>query len=448
MSRQAKKKSTVRHTRAIQRDRETRPNTAPPEAQIQQYLSELIHPATYAQLDSYRAMGLRERILTLPVMVAFVLSLIWRQLSSVSEAVRVLRREGLLWSAPLDVTQQAVSERLRTLKASLFEAVLSEVLPEMHRRAAARSRPLNPAVARARAHFDSVVALDGSTLDALVRKAGLLRTSEQTPLAGRMAALLDVGTLLPQQIWFTPNAQANDRRFWPEVCEALEASVAEGLKPLVLFDLGLVKHTLLDDLTELGVGLITRLRKGSSYHVTRVLASTDQVRDSLIVLGSTGARCQRQMRLVEVLFQGQWYQYLTNVLDPVVLSARDVASLYRSRWRIEDAFRIVKRLLGLAYFYSGCQNVVELQLWMTWLLYSVVVDLSDAVAEALDKPLQRISFEMVFRGLYHFTQAYHRGEAQDPVRYLAEAKDLGIVKRKRRRSKDPPDKNLTTANSP
>ena len=78
----------------------------------------------------------------------------------------------------------------------------------------------------------------------------------------------------------------------------------------------------------------------------------------------------------------------------------------------------------------------------------MVVDLSDAVAEALDKPLQRLSFEMVFRGLYHFTQAYHRGEAQDPVRYLAEAKDLGIVKRKRRRSKDPPDKNLTTANSP
>ena len=448
MSRHAKKKSTVRHTRAIQRDRQTRPNTAPPDAKIQQRLSELIHPATYAQLDRYRALGLRERTLTLPVMVAFVLSLIWRQLSSVSEAVRVLRREGLLWSAPVDVSQQAVSERLRTLKAPLFEAVLSDVLPQMHRRAAARSRPLNPAVARAHAHFDAVVALDGSTLDGLVRKAGLLRTRAQTPLAGRMVALLDVGTLLPEQIWFTPNAKANDRRFWPEVSQALEASVAEGLKPLVLFDLGLVKHTLLDELTGSGIGFITRLRKGSSYQITQVLAATDQVRDSLIVLGSAGARCQHQMRLVEVRFQGNWYQYLTNVLDPRVLSARDVATLYRSRWRIEDAFRIVKRLLGLAYFYSGSQNVVELQLWMTWLLYSVVVDLSDAVAEALAKPLERISFEMVFRGLYHFTQAYHRGEARDPVRYLAEAKDLGIVKRKRRRSKDPPDKDLTTANSP
>ena len=39
-------------------------------------------------------MGLRQRILTLPVMVAFVLSLIWRQVGSVTEAVRELSKRG------------------------------------------------------------------------------------------------------------------------------------------------------------------------------------------------------------------------------------------------------------------------------------------------------------------------------------------------------------------
>ena len=43
-------------------------------------------------------------------------------------------------------------------------------------------------------------------------------------------------------------------------------------------------------------------------------------------------------------------------------------ALYRQRWRIEDAYAIVKRLLGLAYFWCGAQNAVELQLWATWLL--------------------------------------------------------------------------------
>src|SRR6476660_8002386 len=82
--------SSVRHTRAIQGDRTKRPNTAPPDEQIQARLTELIHPATYAQVETFHAMGLRERILTLPVMMAFVLSLIWRHLGSVSEATRVL----------------------------------------------------------------------------------------------------------------------------------------------------------------------------------------------------------------------------------------------------------------------------------------------------------------------------------------------------------------------
>src|SRR5260370_40965579 len=55
-----KKPSSVRHTRAIQRDRQTRPNTAPPDAQIEARLFELVHPATYAQVAAYQAMGLRE----------------------------------------------------------------------------------------------------------------------------------------------------------------------------------------------------------------------------------------------------------------------------------------------------------------------------------------------------------------------------------------------------
>jgi hypothetical protein len=43
------KKSTVRHTRAIQRDRSKRSNVAPPDAKIEQRLTELIKPVTEAQ---------------------------------------------------------------------------------------------------------------------------------------------------------------------------------------------------------------------------------------------------------------------------------------------------------------------------------------------------------------------------------------------------------------
>jgi hypothetical protein len=71
--------------------------------------------------------------------------------------------------------------------------------------------------------------------------------------------------------------------------------------------------------------------------------------------------------LLEILPQiqvgGRWYRYLTNVLDPQRLPAEYVAELYGQRWRIEDAFNVVKRLLGLAYFYL---DEIESKIIATW----------------------------------------------------------------------------------
>ena len=429
-----RKPSTVRHTRAIQRDRRGRPSVAPSAPQVEARLAELVHPATLAQVAAFRERGLRERALTLPVMVAFVLSLIWRQLGSVSEAIRVLTAEGLLWVEPLAVSQQAVSARLRRFPAALFERVLTDVLPRMHERWLARRRPLPPALAWAHAQFAAVVALDGSTLDVLLRRVGLLREAEQAPLAGRMAALLDVVTRLPRQIWYEEEPQAHDQRFWGRVV----ATLARGT--LLLFDLGFLNYGHFDQLTDLGVWFLTRAAANTAYRVERVLEATAARHDLLVRLGSrAGHRCAHPMRLIEVQHRGRWYRYLTNVTDPQRLPSAYVVALYAERWRVEDAFNAVKRLLGLAYFWTGAANGVMVQVWATWLLYAALVDLTDAVAEALIVPYQDVSLEMVYRGLYHFTQAHHRGAAAEVVAYLAaNAKLLGIVKRKRRRSAQAP----------
>jgi hypothetical protein len=123
------------------------------------------------------------------------------------------------------------------------------------------------------------------------------------------------------------------------------------------------------------------------------------------------------------------------VLDPAILPANVVADLYRRRWRIEEAFLVVKRLLNLSYLWTGSVNGVLLQVWSTWLFFAVLIDLGDAVAEELAVPFDQISLEMVFRGLYHFTRAYHQGQATDPVKYFAatENQDLGVVKRLRQK---------------
>jgi hypothetical protein len=61
------------------------------------------------------------------------------------------------------------------------------------------------------------------------------------------------------------------------------------------------------------------------------------------------------------------------------------------------------------------------------------------VADAVQLPLERISPEMVWRGLYHFNHAYNQGTSTDPIAYLAapENRDLSVVKPIRK-----PPKNL------
>jgi len=118
------------------------------------------------------------------------------------------------------------------------------------------------------------------------------------------------------------------------------------------------------------------------------------------------------------------------VLEPTQLPPDVVADLYARRWQIETAFHLVKRLLGLAYLWTGALNGVKLQIWATWLFYAVLMDLADAVANELEVPTESISVELLFRGLYHFHQAHSRGQATDPIAYFAapENADLDLVK--------------------
>lgn len=433
-----KKASSVRHTRSNQVARGQKQPTLAPDEQTAQRIQEVIHPATLRQVAYYQELGLRERTLTLPVMVAVVISLVWRQLASVSETLRVLQTEGLLWTDPTHVSQQAMSERLRTFPAELFQRVLHDVLPIMQSKWQARNRPLPQEIDWALQHYDQVLAVDGSTLDALVRRVGLLRDRPDHPLAGRMMGLLDVTSRLPVHLWYTEDDQAHDQRFWDEILAVLPA------KTLLLLDLGFTNYKVYAQLMAQQVTFITRCKSNAAYQVQQVLQKRAHLHDTIVLLG----REQLPIRLIEVQYQGTWYRYLTSELDPERLPPLYVVALYWQRWRIEDAYKTVKRLLGLAYFWVGSLNGVALQLWATWLMYAILVDLTDDVADMLALPFNQLSLEMVYRSLYFCTTAFQRGEADHTVTYLADnAKLFGLIKRKRK-----PDSlsllNLTILESP
>lgn len=395
---------------------------------IQERVKSLLTPSVFGQLAYYRSLGLRGRLLSLPVMVAAVLMMLWRQVPSVCELTKLIGREDLFWTPKVKVSQQALSKRLLIFPAELFQRVLMDLLPTLRERWAARQRPLPASIVCARKTFSRIFAVDGSTLEALFRKLDALKDAPPGVLAGKICTVIDLAARLPEHLWFTEDAQAHDATFLDRILAFAQAGT------LWIFDRGFYDFTFFDDLMDKGVHWITRLKSNAVFTVEQVLLQTTEVRDRLILLGGV-TPCRHAVRLIEVRFGRTWYRYVTSVLDPAILPASVVTDLYRRRWRIEEAFLIVKRLLNLSYLWTGSVNGVLLQVWSTWLFFAVLVDLGDAVAEELRLPFDRISLEMVFRSLYYFIQAYNKGEATDPVKYLAapENQDLGVVKRLRKK---------------
>jgi len=389
-------------------------------------LEQLLTPAIFAQSNYYRQLGLRNRILNLPLMLAAVLTLLWRNVPGVRELTRILARQGFLWCKPVKVSNQAMSERFLTFPAEIFERVFKEMLEEFRAKWHSRKqRQLPPSLEFTRAKFERIWACDGSTMEAIFRKLDSLADVPIGQLAGKMGVVIDLITRLPVEIWFIENAKASDTKFEVDILNLATSGT------LLLLDRGFYHFKFWHQLIEQKVHFITRLKKGAVLQFQQVFTNSYSIRDRVVRMGAgTDKMPYVTLRLVEIKSGKTWHSYLTSVLDPLILPPYVVADLYSRRWRIEEAFNTVKRLLGLSYLWTGSINGIKLQLWGTWLFYAVLVDLGDAVADELSLPFDRISLEMVYRGLYHFYVAHQKGLASDPIKYFSDPKnrDLGVVK--------------------
>ena len=349
---------------------------------ISAQISALLTPALAKQKKYCRQLGLRERILTLPLMMAAVLTMLWRDVAGVRELTRMLAREGFLWCDRMKVSQQALSKRFLTFPSELFEQVFSEILPLLEEKWHQRNhRPLPESVQFTKRRFEKIWIADGSTLEALFKKLKSLEDVPKGQLAGKIGVVVDLMTRLPVEIWFKENPKTNDIKFEEDLLKIVESST------LLLLDRGFYHFKFWQRLIDREIHFITRLKKRAAIKVLEVFTEGYSLRDRKIRLGSGTKRTPYiTLRLVEVKSGKVWHSYLTSVLEPEILPPYVVADLYGKRWRIEEAFNTVKRLLGLSYLWVGSINGVKLQIWGTWLFYAILIDLGDAVADELSLP--------------------------------------------------------------
>src|SRR6266851_3464373 len=135
--------------------------------EVEQRLMDVLSPSLLAprQLERrdprppHRLIRMRQRFLTLPVIVAIMVSLVWRRIPSIAEVQKVLAREGLLGMARL-------------------QAQVPPTVPP-------------PRWAPVRERFSLIALVDGSTLEALRKKTQVLREREGLVLGGKMMVMVE-----------------------------------------------------------------------------------------------------------------------------------------------------------------------------------------------------------------------------------------------------------------
>jgi hypothetical protein len=414
----------------LERDH-ARPRTmpAPTTAELDAHLELLVYPAAFGLRDHYRALGLRERLLSLPVMVGILLSLVWRQIASVSELTRVLERESLLWVEPTEISQQALSARLDALPAALFARLWEELLPTLQQRATQRS-PAHAEVLAGLPAYERVWVLDSTRLEAVFKRSGALRARAGTVLGGTVTTVLDLASHLPVQLWFDASATVNDRTILDKLAPIVPVNT------ILLLDRGFSRYSFFDTLTEAGSVLVSQWGTHWVFDVLQTHQCSPTEIDQTVRVGKyRSSRCRHPIRRIGRMdATGVWHYWVTTELDPERLPAEQAIALYAQRWRIEEAFLQCKRLLNLSYLWGSTANAIELQVWTTVLLYGVLVDLCGEAAMALAVPPERISMEMLYRSVYHYAGQVQRGESRGFIAWLTDPnqRDLGIIKRQRK----------------
>ncbi|YAG09063.1 IS4 family transposase [Nostoc sp. DSM 114167] len=360
-------------------------------------------------------------------MAAIVLSLVYRQINYLTDVLRCLEVEGLLWVEAMSVSRQALSQWLESLPAKLFVGLFEQVIERL----AVKKNPteVDPRWSSVVEEFSAVWIADASTLEAVKKHLGQLQEKTNAVLGGKMLMVVEAFSHRPVAAFFDADAKRNETKWWQE----LQVRLPVG--GLLITDMGFYGFEWFDTLTEARKYVLTRQKAKVRYQVVRVLSSGSHYKDEIIQMGLHHTDpCHYPMRQVSVLWGKTWYHYLTNVLDPQQLSPQSVCELYRRRWQIEDAFLLTKRLLGLSYLWVGGNNGVQMQVYATWIFYAVLNDLCADVALALQQPIERISVEMVFRSLYFFHRALLQNSQLQLIPWLVEHhRSMGLVKAVRQR---------------
>jgi hypothetical protein len=329
---------------------------------------------------------------------------------------RLLSEHGL-WKYPLiPVTDDAVRVRLARDGLAPMERLLAQVTALLASRIA-------PFVETGLAPFAcEVVALDAFALDTIARLLPPLRglpAGDPALVAGKVAALF----ALRRQQWRTVASREQTLQNEKVAARSMLKGLAAGA--LLLADLGYFGFQWFDDLTDQGYFWLSRLRSKTSYTVIHTFYHHGDTLDCLIWLGAYRAdRAKHAVRLIQFRANGHLYRYITNVLDPALLTPADAARLYARRWDIEMAVNAVKSQLGLHLIWSAQPILIQQQVWAVLLIFQIFSAFRLEVAGQAEVDLFEVSLPLLIE---YFPRYAYAGTDPIPV-FVEHGRKLGFIR--------------------
>ena len=382
--------------------------------QVMQAAAEVEEPRSPSQVG-------RKRILPSLVLWSGVVAAVLHGFTGQRAIWRLVGLEGM-WHYPrYEVSDQAVYNRLAAGDKGGLKRVFEQVRDGLQAR-------LAPYAQTTIAPFASgVYALDGSTLDKVARHLPRLRqvaNGDSQLLPGKLVGLFNIRLQQWQEVVHLANPNQNDKVAARELVAALPVG------SLILADLGFFSFAWFDWLTAHKFWWLSRLRDKTTYEVIHTFYSDGaDLFDGIVWLGKYRAdKAAHAVRLVTFPVGKTQFRYLTNVLDPNVLSLHDIAVLYARRWDIELAFKMVKRHLQLHLLWSAKQEIILQQVWAVLILSQILHAFQMEIAGLAHVDPFDVSLELVTQYVPRLTR-----QGKDPVELIvAKGEKFGFIRPSRR----------------
>jgi hypothetical protein len=275
------------------------------------------------------------------------------------------QKEGSLWPAA-PTTDEGYFRRCKSLSWKFFHGLFYAFTQKL----LAEAQPLFASVlAPLRERFPAVYLIDGSRLDAMARKLKILWDERAVVLPGCLTVIYDLFHGMARQVLFNPDAAASEFQRAIPLLSSLPAGA------LLVGDRLYANLQLFAELTQRGLWGLFRLNHVVGYervHLVRRRQAGGRtvIEEWLIRAGSGQTAPIATLRLISFRQGKIRRDLLTNVLDPVKLTAEEALVLYPLRWTIERVFLDLKETLNLHRIYAANPNAVAMQVYGAAMVYN------------------------------------------------------------------------------